>query len=100
MKIKIFLFVAAVCLLASCGGDDIDCADTTAINATISSATNALNAAISTWNSSEQMDEQCKTLDKAYEDYIDAIDDIKDCAADLPSIITTTQSAQAGLPCN
>ena len=100
MRIKIFLFAVSVFLFASCGGDDVDCTDTTAINSTISSATNALNAAISTWNSSEQTDDHCKTLDKAYDDYIDAIDDIKDCAADLPGLITSTQSAQAGLPCN
>ena len=90
----------SLCFLASCGGDDVDCTDTTALNSTISAATNTLNAAITAWNSSDQMEEPCKALKSAYDDYIDVFEDIKDCATDLPALITSARTEQERLACN
>ena len=100
MKFKILLIVATLCFLPSCGGDDVDCTDTTALNSTIAAATNMLNAAITTWNSSDQMDESCNALKSAYEDYIDTVEDIQDCASDLPTLITSARTEKDRLTCN
>lgn len=100
MKIRILLLLTSLCFLASCGGDDVDCTDTTALNSTIASATNTLNAAITAWNGSDQMEESCKALRDAYEDYIDAFEDIQDCATDLPGLILNARKEQERLSCN
>jgi len=101
MKIKTILFVTTLVLLAaSCGGDDVDCTDTTTLNATIATATQTLNSAITTWNGSEQTEDQCKTLKSAYEDYIDSIDDVKECLDTLPALISAAQSEVDKLTCS
>ena len=100
MKIRILSIMAAFCFLASCGGDDVDCTDTTLLNGTIASATQMLNSAITTWNGSEQTEDQCKTLKSAYDDYIDSIGDVRDCLDTLPSLISSAESELDKLSCN
>lgn len=98
MRACILILFLSLSLFAACG-DDVDCENITDINSRITTATEAINSAITSWNNSDQSDDQCNTLRKAYDTYIDALEDVRDCSDTVGGQITSAQSERNQLPC-
>lgn len=80
-KLNILLFMCFACAIISCGGEDIDCADTVAIEASFQDELSAANAAVSAFNA-DNSEDNCKTLKDALNDYKDALNDIESCVSE------------------
>jgi hypothetical protein len=73
-------------LSVSCGDDDngggnnnVDCSDSVAVNAAVSDELNAISTAATAYGN-DPSNANCQALKNAYQDYIDALEDIFDCA--------------------
>ena len=94
MKLRVIFCALAFSLLFACGGDSVDCADTTVVNSVATNAFQAVNAAITAFNNSDQETADCEALRSAYEDFIDELESVQDCAVD---VATDIQDARANL---
>lgn len=100
MKYKITLYTIAACFMFACGGDDIDCADTTAVNTATTNAFQVVNTAITAFNNSAQETADCEALKSAYEDFIDELESVADCAVDVATDIQDARANLASLTCS
>ena len=102
-----FLFSS---LLISCGGDDddgssnVDCNSSLAVNQAISDEVDAISNAVSAF-ANDPSSSNCDALKAAYNEYIDALKDLLDCAeqagagSDFLLALSTAESSIDGLIC-
>jgi len=116
MKFKNLIFLFAftiICSLSflSCGDDDdgsgngsLDCNSSLSVNNAVSDEAEAVSLAASTWGMDPSAD-NCTALKTAYQNYIDALNSLLDCANDagigddFAILITLTESGIGGLIC-
>lgn len=79
-----FMFMCALSF-SSCGGDDgpggVDCNDSIAVNNEISDEVEAISDAVNAYIN-DQSEANCQALKNAYQDYIDELKSLQDCAND------------------
>jgi len=115
MKFKHLTFLFAftiICSLSflSCGDDDepgsgnVDCNSSVSVNNAVSDEAEAVSDASSAWGMNPTA-ENCNALKIAYQNYIDALLGLLDCANDagisddFDILITLTESGLEGLIC-
>ena len=87
LKLSLLFTFSFMCILSftSCGGSDgpggVDCNDSIAVNNEISDEVEAINTALTAYIN-DQSTANCDALKDAYQDYIDELKGLQDCAND------------------
>lgn len=96
--------MSAIFILTSCGGDDVDCSDEAALNATLENGADRVTNALLAY-SMDPSDANCNTLKDTYSDWIDDLSSLQDCAddvgqgAEFRSAIADARTAIDDIPC-
>ena len=108
-----FLYVLAIIIslsFASCGGDDepgsgnVDCNNSVSVNSAVEKEAQAVSDAASAWGMDPSA-ANCTTLQTAYQDYLDALNSLLDCAneagilEEFNALITLTEASFELLTC-
>ena len=84
-KLITVAFVAlSFCMISSCGDDDspsnnVDCSSSLEVNRAVADDVEAIGIAIQAWIV-DQSPQNCNALQTAYQNYIDALESLQDCA--------------------
>ncbi len=105
------LLILCALSITSCGDDDngssngdLDCNSSVEVNNAVSAEAKAVSDAVSAWGM-DPSDANCAALKTAYVDYIDALNDLLECARDagigpdFTNLISVTESSIDGLIC-
>lgn len=74
-----FLFVLSITSCGSDGPGDVDCTSSIAVNNAISDEVDGISVALQDYINDDSA-ANCDALKDAYQDYIDALKDLQDCA--------------------
>lgn len=84
-SLSFFTFLIMGLILTSCGDDDdngagnVDCNSSIAVNNAIAQEVDNISTALNAWVA-DMSDANCDALKEAYQDYIDALQSLQDCA--------------------
>ena len=79
MKYLLFTFLlAAGFMVTSCGGDSVDCSDTTSLNNQLTEELDDVLAKLEVFNN-DPTPSNCNSFKDALEDYIDFLRDTEEC---------------------
>ena len=82
--IKIFFVTLIIGVVSSCGDDDtpnnnVNCQSSIEVNQAVADDVEAISVALQAWIA-DQSSQNCNALQTAYQNYIDALESLQDCA--------------------